>query len=109
MYFLVLLRYLLSSDATDERLTAKIRLASKLRLIALKAMNPWRRRRCPECGGRSIIWGRSRWVCFCGCGKCVLHCQGRCMKDAIRDWNARVNLYKKNEPLKTNKCEGVQP
>ena len=109
MYFLVLLRYLLSSDATDKRVATRIRLTSKHRLIALKAMNPWRRRCCPECGKQPIIWGKPHSICFCGCGHCGLNCRGRRMKDTIHNWNTQKNLYRYSEPLTEQKNKGDQP
>ena len=101
MSFLAWLRCFLTSPDAEEHLTAKLHLRSKLWLIKLKARNLLRRRRCcPECGGRPIIWGgRTGYICFCGCGHCRLLCQGRVMKEAIRDWNARRNMYKDGEPL----------
>ena len=75
------------------------RLRTKLKLMCMKAMNPQRRQRCPECGGCPIIWGRPRWACFCGCGHCILHCRGRRMKDAIRNWNARESIYQSGKKM----------
>jgi|GEM_PF-4252120 len=75
------------------------RLRTKLQLLRLKVMNPRRKLCCPECGRNPIIWGRALWTCFCGCGHCTLHCQGRRMKDAIRNWNAREKLYNKGEKM----------
>lgn len=82
------------------RLQWKIsRLHTKLNLLWLKVMNSGRRLRCPECGGRPIIWGKPHWACFCGCGHCTMHCQGFRMKDAIRNWNARKNIYKSGKKM----------
>ena len=75
------------------------RLRTKLKLLLMKALNPQRRQCCPECGGRPIIWGLPRRICFCGCGHCTMHCRGHRTKDAIRNWNARENLYKKGEKM----------
>jgi len=75
------------------------KLSTKFNLLRLKAMNPGKRLRCPECGGRPIIWGKPGWSCFCGCGHCILHCQGRRMKDAIRNWNAKKNIYKSGKKM----------
>jgi hypothetical protein len=103
MSFWLWLRCYLTSPVAEERLTAKLHLTSMLGLRVLKARNLLRkRRRCPECGRRPIIWGGTRYICFCGCGHCRSYCQGRVMKEAIRDWNARKNMYKDGKPVEKN-------
>ncbi|MCL2106430.1 MAG: Lar family restriction alleviation protein [Oscillospiraceae bacterium] len=106
MSFWVWLRCYLTSPVAEERLAAKIHLTSMLGLRVRKARNILRRRRrCPECGRRPIIWGNPRYICFCGCGHCILHCRGRTMKDAIRAWNARETMYKDGKPFDINKTK----
>jgi len=75
------------------------RLWTKLQLLLMKTLNPQRRQRCPECGGHPIIWGIPRRICFCGCGHCTLHSEGCRVKDAIRNWNARKNMYKSGKKM----------